>query len=79
MSYKKYENADFRIFDFSEGDEEIGGKLIEWELTEKKGGGLGKSPKGFFGTMPGDYPDMDDEEVEVEVKSSTEITAELPN
>ncbi|KAH8676694.1 histidine phosphatase superfamily [Tricladium varicosporioides] len=57
VSYKKYENADFRIFDFAEGDEEIGGKLVEWELTEKKGGGLGKSPRGTFPFGPGDYPE----------------------
>ncbi len=58
VSNKKYENADYRIFDFAEGFEETGGKLIEWELTELKGGGLGKSPKGFFEMAPGDYPDV---------------------
>jgi broad specificity phosphatase PhoE len=58
VSHRMYENADFRIFDFEEGDEhdDIGGKLIEWELTEKKGGGLGKSPQGFYPMSPGDYP-----------------------
>ncbi len=60
MSGRKYENADFRIFDFAEeqeGDEEVGGRLVEWELTEKKGGGLGKSPLGSFPMSPGEYPD----------------------
>jgi broad specificity phosphatase PhoE len=56
VSYKKYENGDFRIFDFAEGDDDIGGKLIEWELTEVKLGGLGKSPRGYFPLGPGDYP-----------------------
>lgn len=48
VSYRRYENADFRIFDFAEGETENGGRLVEWELTEKKGGGLGKSPIGSF-------------------------------
>lgn len=39
VSYKNYNNADFRIFDFAEGFEKIGGKLVEWELTEANGGG----------------------------------------
>ena len=56
VSYKKYENADFRIFDFTEGHEEIGGRLIEWELTDLNGGGLGKSPRGMYLMGPGDYP-----------------------
>ncbi|KAH6665802.1 histidine phosphatase superfamily [Halenospora varia] len=49
MSYRKYCNADFRIFDFDEGDDAVGGKLVEWEMTENKGGGLGKSPNGIAG------------------------------
>lgn len=49
MSYRKYFNADFRIFDFAEGDHSTGGKLIEWKFTEEKGGGLGKSPHGIAG------------------------------
>jgi hypothetical protein len=60
VSDRKYENADFRIFNFAEeeeGDEEVGGRLVEWEVTEKKGGGLGKSPLGLFPMMPGEYPD----------------------
>ncbi|KAE8452189.1 hypothetical protein EG329_001656 [Mollisiaceae sp. DMI_Dod_QoI] len=72
VSNKKYENADYRIFDFAEGFEETGGKLIEWELTELKGGGLGKSPKGFFEMAPGDYP----EEVESDVG---EVVCENPS
>lgn len=52
VSYCAYANADFRIFEFAEaeeGDEEVGGRLVEWELTEERGGGLGKSEKGVFG------------------------------
>ena len=57
VCHRKTENADFRIFDFAEGEEEIGGKLIEWELTEAKGGGLGMSPKGVFMMDAEDFPD----------------------
>ncbi|PMD51838.1 phosphoglycerate mutase-like protein [Hyaloscypha bicolor E] len=63
VSYRQYANADCRIFDFSKGDEEIGGKLIEWELTEKKGGGLGKSPKGVFLMSKGDYPEETEKDI----------------
>lgn len=45
VSGKRYGNADFRVFDFADGDDQVGGKLVEWELT-KKSGGLGKSPHG---------------------------------
>lgn len=58
MSYRNYGNADFRIFDFSDGDEEIGGKLVEWKLTERNGGGLGKSPKGIVGWETQKFPDQ---------------------
>ncbi|KAF4636096.1 hypothetical protein G7Y89_g1998 [Cudoniella acicularis] len=71
VSYKKYDNADFRIFDFAEGDEEIGGKLVEWDLTEKKGGGLGKSPRGTFVLGPGDFPN--------DVKENKEAVSEEPS
>ena len=60
VSHRMYDNADFRIFDFGEGDDEIGGKLIEWELTEANGGGLGKSPKGIHFIGPDDYPCEED-------------------
>jgi broad specificity phosphatase PhoE len=43
-----FANADFRIFEFAEGDEE-GRQLVQWKLTEMKGGGLGKSYKGPLG------------------------------
>ena len=56
VSSRYYENADFRIFEFGEGGDEIGGNLVEWELTEKNGGGLRKSQKGHFPMKEGDYP-----------------------
>jgi len=71
-----YDNADFRIFDFGEGDDEIGGKLIEREETEGSGGGLGKSPKGVYLMEPGDYPGEDEEEIK---KATGEVVKETPN
>lgn len=58
VSYRHYENADFRIFDFAEGDgdDDVGGRLVEWELTENNGGGLGKSSKGVFGWETQTFP-----------------------
>jgi broad specificity phosphatase PhoE len=63
-SYRKYRNADFRIFDFDEGDEfdAEGGRLIEWELTENRGGGLGKSEKGIYGWETQDFPEKDNDD-----------------
>jgi len=72
VSYRKYENADFRIFDFADGYEEDGGKLVEWELTETRGGGLGKSPKGEFFMDVGDYPQEQSDEIR-------EATDEVPS
>lgn len=58
VSYCGYGNADFRIFDFARGPEhdEVGGRLIEWELTKENGGGLGKSEKGVFGWETQTFP-----------------------
>lgn len=64
VSYRHYQNADFRIFDFADGNDTIGGKLVEWEMTESKGGGLGKSQKGIFEMGPGDYPKKDEKGLE---------------
>lgn len=53
VSNKGYYNADYRVFEFAEGHEEVGGKLVELEVTEKKGGGLGKSNHGTYFLGPG--------------------------
>ena len=77
VSYKKYDNADFRIFDFAEGDDDVGGKLVEWEMTDMKGGGLGKSPQGYFPLGPGDYPPEPEVGPEAE-RNIGEIVNEVP-
>jgi broad specificity phosphatase PhoE len=49
-----FANADFRIFEFAEGGEEEGRQLVQWESTEREGGGLGKSHKGPLGWRDND-------------------------
>ena len=64
---RKFDNADWRIFEFEfedgdgDGDEADDGKepmLVEWEETERNGGGLGTSQKGFFGWEVHDFKYM---------------------
>lgn len=68
VSYCQYSNADFRIFEFAEGeaDDAVGGRLIEWELTEERSGGLGKSLKGKFGWETQTFSETDENGNEVE-------------
>lgn len=49
VSNRRFANADFRVFEFAE-DDDGEARLVEWELTERNGGGLGKSEKGEGGT-----------------------------
>jgi broad specificity phosphatase PhoE len=76
VSHRMYDNADYRIFDFGEGDDEIGGNLIEWKQTESRGGGLGKSAKGIYPMGPGDYPWEPEEKIE---KVTGEAAKEVPS
>jgi len=43
--YRRYANADYRIFD-SQNDDPDNADLVEWELTEKGPGGMGRSERG---------------------------------
>lgn len=54
---RKFDNADWRVFDF-EDLEDGDSRLVEWEVTEKNGGGLGTSPKGVFGWEVHDFKYM---------------------
>jgi broad specificity phosphatase PhoE len=74
VSYRRYENADFRVFDFAEGETANGGRLVEWELTESKGGGLGKSPKGVFEK----FHHTDDAHIPDVAKEDHEAAEEVP-
>lgn len=65
---RRFFNADWRIFDFDEEKmkeskergEGLGAQgmfvLKEWSETEDNGGGMGRSEKGVFGTLPTDFP-----------------------
>jgi broad specificity phosphatase PhoE len=57
---RKFDNADFRVFEFEEGEEKEseGPRLIESELTAQKGGGMGRSPDGYFGWEVNDFKYM---------------------
>ena len=65
---RRFFNADWRVFDFDEeamreskekGEGPNGEGLFvlkEWKETEERGGGMGRSEKGFFAHIPGDFP-----------------------
>lgn len=80
-----YENADYRVFNFSE--EGARNKLVEWDLTRENGGGLGISPKGFFGLESQNYGwplEVSSSEVEQELNEKGkdlflgEVVREIP-
>ncbi|KAG9236299.1 histidine phosphatase superfamily [Amylocarpus encephaloides] len=59
VSNKRFYNADYRVFEFKEDGEGRGDgedRLVEWEETETRGGGLGKSGFGMYFLGPGCYP-----------------------
>lgn len=78
---RRFFNADWRVFDYDQGrmkeskekGEGLDGKgmylLKEWEETEAKGGGMGRSEIGYFGPETADFPP------EVEEEETTEVPA----
>lgn len=73
----RFANADWRVFEFEDGkwessDESEGVDLVEWELTEERGGGMGRSMKGYMAIEEGDFPDAEDELAEVSNKGEDE-------
>jgi hypothetical protein len=68
VAHRRFFNADWRTFDFDEEamrasrekGEGIDGEgiylLREWKETEENGGGMGRSEKGIFNTLPTDFP-----------------------
>lgn len=81
---RRFENADWRVFEFDEermkkkgkGDGEGMFYLREWEITEERGGGMGRSEKGIFGPRENDFPVEEAEGGERKVEE--EETAEVP-
>ena len=76
---KKFGNADFRIFEFEAGGEAEGGGLglVEWESTEKNGGGLGTCPSGVWGWLPNDFKYMPLKPTDVIVQTELAKTEKL--
>jgi broad specificity phosphatase PhoE len=76
VANRRFFNADWRVFDYDEekmresreNGEGLDGQglfaLKEWSLTEEKGGGMGRSEKGVFTMVRGDYPEVDEEGTE---------------
>ncbi|KAI9724427.1 MAG: hypothetical protein M1812_000495 [Candelaria pacifica] len=69
VSHCQYANADYRVFDFEQGD---GEELVEREVTEKRGGGMGNSKIGRVFIRPGDFPH------DPILKPEGEVTDEAP-
>lgn len=59
VSNSRYANADYRIFGFKENGDGV--ELVQWETTEKAGGGMGRSQKGWMEIEEGDFPDAKEE------------------
>lgn len=94
VSNRSYFNADWRVFEFDEQAMEESRKmgerngkerfvLREWEETERKGGGMGRSDIGFFGIRDTDFPAEEEEQSMEGQKSAVseldEATKEKPS
>jgi len=75
VSHAKYENADYRVFDFA--DDAID-ELVEWKSTEEGGGGMGKSEKGRFYADSTEFPQEPMKEVGEVQKAPQEVIEENP-
>lgn len=49
-------NADFRLFDFAKDGSDC---LLEWDLTQSRGGGMGRSPKEKKPVRASDIPEAE--------------------
>lgn len=88
ISHTKYENADYRIFDFMEPTDDAGEtvyEMKEWETTEEHGGGMGKSEKGRADIKARDFPPeekagevMESVEEDLGEKAQGEAAREVP-
>ncbi|KAF2854846.1 phosphoglycerate mutase-like protein [Plenodomus tracheiphilus IPT5] len=77
VANRMFFNADWRVFEFDEeeGERQRGFVLKEWEETEKKGGGMGRSEVGVFGEVEGDFP-TEEERVGEVGEASREVPRE---
>lgn len=76
VSHRHYANADYRVFGFAD---DSGDELVEWNLTDENGGGMGSSRKGLASVKPTDFPDEQQEYPQGKVaQAPEEITKEVP-
>ncbi|MCJ1482325.1 hypothetical protein MMC06_002489 [Schaereria dolodes] len=76
VSHTNYSNADYRVFEFADDGSD---NLIEWMMTEERGGGMGTCEKGRAYGDPSDFPAEIKTEDAIEMRASQEVVAELPN
>lgn len=53
----RFANADYRIYDFTADGKDA--EIVQWKLTESRGGGMGRSLKGRMAIEEGDFKDSD--------------------
>ncbi|KAH6629771.1 histidine phosphatase superfamily [Boeremia exigua] len=78
---RSFFNADWRVFDFDDVESQKQGKFVlkEWELTEKKGGGMGRSDVGVFGIVDGDFPpETEDVKTQPQLGEVGEASKQVP-
>ena len=75
VSHARYANADYRVFQFKEGSDN---ELVEWESTESRGGGMGRSEKGKAYAVPSDFPAKPKLETLTEGQAKEEVAEEVP-
>lgn len=73
MCNRMFFNADWRVFEFDGKDGEGKWKLKEWEETEHRGGGMGRSDVGVFGVSEEDFPPEQEDIVEEVGEVSEEV------
>ena len=74
ISPTRFANADYRVFDFLENTDE----LKQWSLTEERGGGMGRSPKGVPVILPTDFGLSEVSDEATVPKAVSEAADELP-
>ena len=70
IAFARFANADYRIFDFTNTEDSL--RLVQWEMSEARGGAMGRSTKGLMGIEPGDF----DVEGKQEPKNTVKDTEE---
>lgn len=75
ISHTNYANADYRVFEFVGGASD---ELVEWESTEQRGGGMGKSEKGTACIGASYFPHNQKKETAEAEGTPEEVAEEVP-